>query len=231
MPTFPSLRTLALHNIGPYYLDFGGLTALLRSAPLLEHPEMHLIHVSRPLPPGSMPTVFLPRLTHFDIAFGNAATVTLLLPYLSAPAITPLTFTLDSTYDVRDAIECATAFEGAPPYLPLPLFNLYSAFTRLESLDLTLFVSNAFSDLVALSRNTSVLHHLRVLFLGREDLPLIKEFAQLHGAKDASFTSPPFLRIIRADLPVSLSPKDMEVISWLLHHLELFKRYDVDSKY
>ncbi|KAJ7265316.1 hypothetical protein C8J57DRAFT_1331107, partial [Mycena rebaudengoi] len=218
--TFPILRTLALHNIGAYYLDFGVLIALLRSAPLLEHLEMHLIHVSRPLPPGSMPTVLLPRLTHFDVTFGSAPTVTLLLPYL------------------RPRHHCATAFEGVtylklrdPPYLPLPLFNLYSAFTRLESLDLTLFVSNAFSDLVALSRDTSVLHHLRVLFLGHEDLPLIREFAQLHGAKDGSFTSPPFLCIIRADLPVSLSPRDMEVISWLSHHLELFERYDVDSKY
>ncbi|KAJ7264295.1 hypothetical protein C8J57DRAFT_1332273, partial [Mycena rebaudengoi] len=204
-PTFPILCTLALHNIRAYHLDFGVLVAFLRSAPLLEHLGMHLIHVLRPLPPGSMPTVLLPQLTRFDVAFGNAPTVTLLLPYLSAPAITSLAITLDSTSDVRSAIECATAFKGGPALPPLPLFNLYSAFTCLE--------------------NNSVLRHLRILFLGCEDMPLIKEFAQIHGAKNGSFTSPPFFKLRINKL------FDMEVISWLSHHLELFERYDVDSKY
>ncbi|KAJ7226591.1 hypothetical protein C8J57DRAFT_1535084 [Mycena rebaudengoi] len=160
-----------------------------------------------------MPTVLLPRLTLFDVAFGNAPTVSLLLPYLSAPTITSLMFTLTSTSDVHNAIECATTFERVAhlklrgTYLSLPLFNLYSAFACLESLDLSLFISTAFSDLITLSRDTCVLHHLHALYLGCEDLPLIKEFAQLHGAKDGSFTSPPFLHIICADLPVSLSQR------------------------
>jgi hypothetical protein len=243
-PSFPLLRRLALHHLASNQLDFEVLVALLRGASMLEHLELRCVHIGSPSTPDTVATVYLPYLTHLDVAFGNAHTLSLLLPCISAPRIASLTFTLVTSSDVACAFKCASAFVRVPylklrgtPYFPLALFRLYSCFTRLETLDLTLFPSTAFSDLVGDSRarsdghTTRVLPHLQVLLLGCEDLRLIKEFVQLHGVNDGTCASdaPASLRVVRADYPRSsylLTRQDLDNVGWLTRNVELFERSD-----